>query len=133
MSRYMVAVGAFSWAISVFLVVIGVFYLKDLGIAGITSDHFEIFVGFIGANILGFIIGAKLFSEGSLSYGIEDEADSLISTVSGFSLSAFLSLIILLYLSGSPVVVITISVISIVLTFVGIVLVGRYWNAESAY
>ncbi|OLS16514.1 MAG: hypothetical protein HeimC3_54570 [Candidatus Heimdallarchaeota archaeon LC_3] len=131
MSKYFVFLGGFGWVLSTFLVLIGVFYLKDL-VVDITKDHFEITIGFLGANILAFVIAAKQFTAGSYSYGMDSDGDSLISTVSGLSLAGFVCLIVWLLLSETPILVLTVGIISSVIAFFGIVLIGKYWNAEAS-
>jgi hypothetical protein len=131
MTRFLLFLGGFGWMISAFLALIGMFYLKEL-IPEITKDHFEIFIGFIGANVLAFIIAFKQFSSGSYSYSMDSEDDPLISAVSGIALAGLICLIVWLYLSETPIIVLTVGVISSLLAFFGIIFVGRYWHSESS-
>jgi hypothetical protein len=131
MSKYLVFSGGFSWMISAFLVLIGVFYLKDL-VPEVIGEHFEIFIGFLGANILAFIIAFKEFNSGSYSLSMDSDSDPLISAIAGLSLAGLINLIVWLYLSETPIIVLTFGVASSFLAFFGIVFVGKFWHSESA-
>ena len=131
MSKYFVFLGGFGWVLSAFLILVGVFYLKDL-VTEITSDHFEITIGFIGANILAFVIAAKQFTTGSYSYNTDSDGDSLIATISGLSLAGFVCLIVWLLLSETPILVLSLGIISSVIAFFGIIIIGKFWNADAS-
>ncbi|MFW9929972.1 MAG: hypothetical protein ACFFD1_11320, partial [Candidatus Thorarchaeota archaeon] len=103
MSKNLVFVGGFSWAISLFLIIIGIFYLQTIDSNNVQGDHYEIFIGFIGANILSAVIAIKQFTSGSYSYSTGSDDESLISTVAGFSLGGFICLIVWLLLSDTPI------------------------------
>lgn len=131
MTKYLVFLGGFGWMVSAFLMLIGMFYLKEI-IDDIVEDHYEIFIGFLGANILAFVIAFKQFSAGSYSYGTDSDDDPLISAVSGLALAGLICLIVWLYLSETPLIVLSIGVVSSLLAFFGIIFVGKFWHSDSA-
>ena len=130
MAKYLVFLGGFGWMISAFLMLIGMFYLKEI-ITEIIDDHYEIFIGFIGANLLAVVIAFRQFSAGSYSYGTDSEDDPLISAVAGLALSGLICLMVWLYLSETPLLVLSIGVISSLLAFFGIIFVGKFWHSDS--
>jgi hypothetical protein len=131
MAKKYVFIGGFFWAISTFLLIIGIFLLQQYD-ETVTSNHYEILIGYIGANILSLLIAGKEFSASS-SYSTYEGGDSFISAISGFSLAGFIDVLIWLFLASSPVSVLTIGLLSSVLAFAGIILVGKFWNADLGY
>lgn len=134
-ARLPIFAGAFLWTLSGLIVLIGIFYLRVLD-ETITQDHFEITIGWFGANILGILIAWRLYTEnsygGSMKSG-DDNGDSAVAFVAGLSLALYALLATWLFLAETPNSVIIFGMSAAAMSFIGISLISNYWGSDSPY
>ncbi|MHA2366939.1 MAG: hypothetical protein ACXAC7_23505 [Candidatus Hodarchaeales archaeon] len=135
-ARIPIFTGGFLWGLSFLVAIIGMFFLKavDPNNPDFESDHLEIIIGVIGANVLGLMIAFRFYSESTYGGMSSDtEGDSAVAFVAGLAIALYALLATWLYLADTPVIVITFGMSAAAMAFIGIVLVFFYWGSSSPY
>ena len=131
-SRVMVCIGAFLFGFSIVLIIVAMFFTKELE-AGITADYPETILGWIGATVIGGIIAMKNYmnsSGGGYGMGGQEEGDSIVSFVVGLSLALYALLGTWLYIINVGTYALAICLLSSACAFLGLIAVS-YFSSQA--
>lgn len=125
----MVFLGAFLFGFSIVLIIVAMFFTKELE-QGITVDYPETILGWIGASLIGGIIALKNYMNSSGGgYGMggyEDSGDSIISFVVGVSIALYALLATWLYIINVGTYALVICLASSACAFLGLVAISYF-------
>ena len=130
-NRVFVFIGSFIFGLSIILIILGMLFAKDF-LPDVQNDHYEIFLGWFGATVIAGGMALKMYMDGSSGYGNQDGqgGDSVVSFVSGLSLTLYALLATWLWIIEVPPVVLGICLISSAMSFIGIIMIAYFMTAS---
>ena len=138
-NRVMVFIGSFLFGMSVVLIILAMFFVKqiDTSIPKNSRDYLEVILGWVGATIIGGGIALKHYMDvsgggGFSSYGggNDDAGDSAVAFVTGLSLALYALLATWLWIIGVPNSVFALCLLSSACSFLGLIIVSYFSGQE---
>lgn len=126
-------VGGLLLGFSVFVVVIGSFFLPEFDSnLPLATDYYELFLPWAASVVAGVGIGFGLRSDDGPGYGgfSGELSDQWPTLIGGLGLAGAVGSIVMLFLSGTPTVGIGFAIASISLAVVGLVLAIMNWQTS---
>ncbi len=128
-NKILVFIGAFLFGFSIVLILIAMFFTKQLS-SNITSDYPETILGWLGASIIGGGIALKNYMDANngMGYGKsgDDEGDSMVSFTFGISIALFALLATWLYITDVSIYALVICLVSSAFAFIGLIMVSYF-------
>lgn len=132
-NKILVFIGAFLFGFSVVIILIAMFFTKQLDTT-ITKDYPETILGWLGATIIGGGIALKNYMDVNNGIGYntsgDDEGDSLVAFVFGISIALFALLGSWLVITGVPTYATVLCLVASALAFIGLLMVSYFSSAS---
>lgn len=130
-SKAFVFLGSFIFGLSIIFIILAMLFGQAFD-PKIKESHFEVFLGWLGATIISGGMALKMYLDSDASYGGEESAgDSTISFVSGLSLTLYALLATWLYIIEVPTLLLTLTLLSSAMSFVGIIMVSYFISSPN--
>ena len=133
-NKVLVFIGAFLFGMSIVLIILSMFFVKQFDANAEQNTYFETFLGWLGATIIGGGLALKNYMNSSqgMGYGMggEEVGDSTVSFVTGLSFALYALLATWLYIINVNMASLVICLISSACSFIGLIMVS-YFSMQS--
>ena len=129
-NKVLVFIGAFLFGISIVLIILAMFFVKQFDPNALSNTELETFLGWIGATIIGGGLALKNYmnSSSGMGYGMggEEVGDSTVSFVTGVSFALYALLATWLYIINVNMASLLICLLSSACSFIGLIMVSYF-------